>query len=142
MVLLVALALLLPPLAALRAWQGQFVFKCATGAVLAAYLVFQWQLALARLRGASKSGKRLYAWHRSVGAAGPVLLYVHAATRGFGYLTMLSGVFLANHLLGAVHPGAGKNRKLLTPWMVSHVAASVLLVVLAGYHVWHALSYE
>jgi hypothetical protein len=138
----VVLALLLPPLAAMRAWQSQFVFKCATGGVLLAYLAFQWQLAAARARGASKAGKRLFAWHRSLGAAGPVLLYVHAATRGFGYLTLLCGVFLANHLLGVLHPGAGKARKLLTPWMVSHVAASVLLIALAGYHAWNALYYE
>jgi hypothetical protein len=33
-------------------------------------------------------------------------------------------------------------KPLTTPWMIAHIALSVLLVVLTAYHGWTALYYE
>jgi hypothetical protein len=55
----------------------------------------------------------------------------------------LGGVYFTNSVVGLVNPSAFPRMKsVLSPWTVVHVALSVLLVALAGYHAWTALDYE
>jgi hypothetical protein len=127
----------------LSRWQSDFGYRLVTGSLLATLIGFQWALALLRVRGFSKLAKRFYAWHHVGGALGPVLLAFHSARMGFGFLALLCGVFVANTVLGLVSPSmVPKLREYSVPWFVSHVALSVLLVSLAGYHAWTAVYFE
>ena len=74
---------------------------------------------------------------------GPLLLFAHSATLGYGYLLILSVVFITDTTLGVVSPQAFPIlRKYQTPWMASHIALSLLLICLVLYHVWTALYFE
>ena len=128
---------------ALRAWQSRFAYKVATGSLLAVFLSFQWLLALCRVGGWLRAAKALYPWHQTFGALAPVLLFLHSMRLGFGYLAVLSVVYLANNLVGLVNPSAFPRVKaMLSLWTIAHIALSVLLVALTCYHAWTALYYE
>jgi methionine sulfoxide reductase heme-binding subunit len=127
----------------LQAWQGRVGYKIATGAVLAVFLSFQWLLAFCRMGRWGRAAKALYSWHQTVGVLAPALLFLHSTRVGFGYLVVLCSVYLVNNLLGLVNPCAfPRLRSVLASWTVAHIALSVLLVALAGYHAWTALYYE
>jgi sulfoxide reductase heme-binding subunit YedZ len=137
-------------IAALESLQRDGTWKLATGALLVAFLAFQWTLAIVRMRAKSSAAAPLR-WHRFVGALGPVLFYAHATRFGYAYLAALSGVFLGNILLGAAAPlfhrlhGGGTRpmaKVLATGWPIVHVAASVLTVVLTAVHAVLAAWYE
>ena len=128
---------------ALRVWQSRFSYKVATGALLAAFISFQWFLAICRVTGFMRAAKALYPWHQTIGALAPALLFLHSMRLGFGYLVVLCGVYLANNLVGLVNPSAfPRIKSVLSLWTIVHIALSVLLVALTGYHAWTALYYE
>jgi methionine sulfoxide reductase heme-binding subunit len=128
---------------ALRVWQSRFSYKVATGGLLAAFISFQWFLAICRVTGFMRVAKALYPWHQTIGALAPVLLFFHSMRLGFGYLVVLCGVYLANTLVGLINPSAfPRVKSVLSLWTIVHVALSVLLVALTGYHAWTALYYE
>ena len=127
----------------LSALQGQTWYKVASGSLLAGFVCFQWLLALLRVNRWARAARALYSWHRTVGAFSPVLLFLHSTRLGFGYLLMLSTVYVANNVVGLVSPSAFPRLKMLVPfWVVAHVALSVLLAALVVYHAWTALYYE
>jgi hypothetical protein len=139
---LILLSLPEPPSALARAQASQ-AYKLATGAVLLCFLGFQWLLALARSRHWLQASKSLYALHQSFGLIGPPLLYLHASRWGFGYLGVLMGALFANHVLGLMRSaGMGLPRWAFPAWTVVHVALSVVLVALAGYHGWQVFYRE
>jgi hypothetical protein len=128
---------------ALRAWQSRFPNKVATGALLALFLSFQWLLAICRIGGLMRAAKALYPLHQTLGALAPLLLFLHSTRLGFGYLVVLSVVYLANNLVGLVNPSAfPRIKSVLSVWTIVHIALSVLVVVLTAYHAWTALYYE
>jgi hypothetical protein len=128
---------------ALRAWQSRFPNQVATGALLALFLSFQWLLAICRISGFMRAAKALYPWHQTLGALAPLLLFLHSTRLGFGYLVVLSVVYLANNLVGLVNPSAfPRIKSVLSVWTIVHIALSVLVVVLTAYHAWTALYYE
>jgi len=129
-----------PPLSA---WQGHTWYKVASGSLLAGFVCFQWLLALLRVNRWARAARALYSWHRIVGAFSPVLLFLHSTRLGFGYLLVLSTVYMANNVVGLVSPSAFPRLKMLVPfWVISHIALSVLLTALVVYHAWTALYYE
>lgn len=134
-------------IAPLDALQRGATWKLVTGALLVAFLAFQWTLAIVRMRAKSSAAAPLR-WHRWIGALGPVLFYAHATRFGYAYLAALSSVFLGNILLGAAAPllyrlqGRGWTKVVATGWPVLHVAASVLTVVLTAVHAVLAAWYE
>jgi len=135
-----ALGLELPWLA-LR--QQDVTFKLVTGLVLTAFIGAQWLLAVSRVRRWLRAAKMLYPWHQVSGSVAPLLFFAHSMRLGVGYLALLALVFFANHALALCEPRAGaRARTWRSPWLASHVALSVLLVALGGYHVFTALSYE
>jgi hypothetical protein len=124
-------------------WQGHTWYKIASGSLLAGFVCFQWLLALSRVNRWARAARALYPWHQTAGAFSPVLLFLHSARLGFGYLLVLSTVYMANNVLGLVSPSAFPRLKTLLPfWVIAHIALSVLLAVLVVYHVWTALYYE
>lgn len=128
---------------ALSDWQQTTGYKLLTGSLLASFVGFQWLLAACRWLSWSQLAKSLYRWHQWLGALSPVLLFLHSTELGAGYVLLLSSVYLANTVLGLVSPQTWTAlRKFHTPWMASHIALSVLLVVVIGMHVWTALYFE
>jgi hypothetical protein len=108
----------------LSVWQQHRLYKAASGSLLAGFLCFQWLLALLRVNS-------------------PVLLFLHSTRLGFGYLLVLSTVYVANNVVGLVSPSAFPRLKILLPfWVISHIALSVLLVAMVVYHVGTVLYFE
>ena len=127
----------------LSVWQGQKWYKVASGSLLAGFVGFQWLLALLRVNRWARAARALYSWHQIAGAFSPVLLFLHSTRLGFGYLLMLSGVYMGNNVLGLVTPSGVPRLKMLMPfWLIAHIALSVLLAALVVYHAWTALYYE
>jgi hypothetical protein len=124
-------------------WQRLGWYKGASGALLGGFVAFQWLLALLRVNRSMRAARALYSWHQTAGALSPVLLFLHSTRMGFGYLFVLSTVYAGNNVLGLVNPAAFPRLKTFVPfWVVAHIALSVLLTVLIGYHVWTAVNYE
>jgi hypothetical protein len=127
----------------LSVWQGLTWYKIVSGSLLAGFVGFQWMLALSRVNRAARTARALYSWHQSVGALAPVFLFLHSTRLGFGYLLVLSTVYIGNNVWGIVNPSAFPRIKVVMPfWVIAHIAMSVLLVAMIAYHVWTALSYE
>jgi hypothetical protein len=127
----------------LNVWQGLTWYKIASGSLLAGFVCFQWLLALLRANRWTRAARALYPWHQMAGAFSPVFLFLHSTRLGFGYLFVLSTVYVANNVLGLLSPSAFPRLKTLVPfWLIAHIALSVLLAALAVYHVWTALYYE
>lgn len=108
-------------------------FKLATGCVLVVYLWCQWFLATRRRQA-----------HSALGALAPAVLYLHTTRFAFGYLAWLVTVYLGVAAVGLLHRPivARRARALFTAWSIAHLALSVLLIVLAAYHVVIAIAYE
>jgi hypothetical protein len=114
--------------------QASPTYKLASGATLLAFILFQWTLALARSRRWLRTSKVLYTLHQVVGLLGPLFLYLHSARWGFGYLVWLAAALFTNHALGLVHATGRTPKWLSATWLVTHVALSVLVLALAGFH--------
>lgn len=114
--------------------QRDDTFKIITGLGLAVYLHQQW----------SMIGHRDARRHKLGGALAPIVLYLHASRFGYGYLTLLALIYLGAMASGLLHGPVVQLRAkwLFTLWFVVHVATSVILVMLGGYHVIVALAYE
>ena len=139
-VILLSIRLVIPELSEL---QRKFVFKILSGCALWLFIGLQWLLAVSRVRGWSYVSKLLFVVHQVVGVGGPVLLYVHVRSWGFGYLNVLSAAFLFNHALGLMQPRTPqRSRQFRSVWLISHIALSVVIVALASYHTWQAFYYE
>ena len=131
------------PWPTLAHWQTFESFKLTTGAVLVLFVASQWLLTLARLQNWSGALKLAYTWHQRLGVLAPLLLFAHTIRLGFGYQMILSSVFLGACLFGFLSPRAFPGlRRFSTPWLILHIAFSMTTVVLIGYHVWIALSFE
>ena len=127
----------------LSVWQGYTWYKVGSGSLLAGFVCFQWLLALLRVNRWARAARALYSWHQIAGAFSPVLLFLHSTRLGFGYLLLLSTVYVANNVVGLVSPSVFPRLKMLVPfWVIAHIALSVLLAALVVYHAWTALSYE
>jgi hypothetical protein len=127
----------------LHALQREFWYRIATGSLLALFIAAQWFLALCRYQRWNHLAKRVYSWHQRIGIGAPVFLFLHSVRLGFGYLAVLTVAYLATNALGMLSPQAiVPLRKYQTPWMVSHIALSILVAALAAYHSWTALYFE
>jgi len=127
----------------LSVWQRHTWYKIASGSLLAGFVCFQWLLAFLRVNRWARAARALYSWHQTAGAFSPALLFLHSTRLGFGYLFVLSTVYVTNNVLGLVSPSTFPRLKVLLPfWVIAHIALSVLLVAMVVYHVWTALYYE
>jgi hypothetical protein len=128
----------LAPPALLVQLQAEQWYKSLSGAGLLLYFVVQWLLSFARVSHWPYASKSLYSLHQNLGVLGPVLLYLHASKWGFGYLGLLTGALFANHLLGIMRLAPLMPRWSIGLSTVLHIALSLVLVALTGYHVWQA----
>ena len=118
------------------------VFKYVTGTGLLSYVGWQWWLFYSRLR--RRNLRRLLSWHQRTGALVPLLFYVHSVEVGYGYLAVLSCVFLGNMLVGAASPLGIRisNRYYTVSWGVAHVSLAAVTVVLGLFHAYIAVYYK
>ncbi len=120
--------------------QDNDAYQISSGCGVAGYLVFQWSVARRRLLDPVGAVAR----HRLYGAFAPLVLYLHASRFAYGYLLVLGLIYLSMVVVGLLHRPvlALRVRRLFTWWFVLHVATSMVLLVLGGYHVVIALAYE
>jgi hypothetical protein len=130
-----ALGLQLPVLVRL---QHDERYKVVTGCVLAAYLLHQ--SLMARRRVFDPVG--VVRWHKLAGACAPLLLYLHASRFAYGYLFLLSMLFLGTVGLALLHRVSLRARTVYAWWFVLHIVTASCLVVLSGYHAVLALAYK
>lgn len=123
---------------ALAALQRDERYKVISGSVLAGYLLYQ--TLMGRRRIYDQVG--VVFWHKLAGALAPLLLYLHATHFAYGYLILLTGLYLGTAGLGLLHKVALRERTLYTWWLIIHLATACSLVVLSGYHAIIALAYE
>lgn len=123
----------------LLAQQQDDTYKFVSGAVLAAYLAWQWSLRSRRLVDPVGAVRR----HKLAGAFAPVVLYAHASQFAYGYLFVLALAYLGSTSFGLLHrPAQRRGRRAFTAWFVTHVASVTLLFFLVAYHVVIAIAYE
>jgi hypothetical protein len=75
--------------------------------------------------------------HKWLGALSPLFFYIHSMDLGYGYLLLLSYVFLTNALLGYINLDVVKNNSelLFKGWMIVHVALSLIVTFLLFFHI-------
>ncbi len=117
-------------------------YKYATGACLLTYVCWQWYVFIARQRGMRIH--RVVVLHQRSGVFAPVLFYVHSVQTGYGYLAVLSWIFLTNVIVGVASPvGIRIRSKTYTAsWVVVHVILAVLALVLGLFHAYIAVYYK
>ena len=113
-------------------------YKVVTGCVLAAYLLHQ--SLMARRRIYDPVG--VLVWHKLAGACAPLLLYLHASRFGYGYLFLLSVLFVGTVGLALLHRVSLRARTVYAWWFVLHIVTASCLVVVSGYHAVVALAYR
>ena len=119
-------------------------YKMVSGIILMGYLGYQWLLASLRGRGYHRQAKQHYTIHKLLGIAAPVFFYLHSTELGYGYLFLLSTVYFGNVIVGLAHRDFFSIRfKHYTHyWMIIHVSLSVMVIILAAYHLYIALFYH
>lgn len=82
--------------------------------------------------------------HQRGGAFTPVLFYVHSIEIGYGYLAVLSWIFLGNMVVGVASPTGIKIRSRVysVAWGVLHVTLAALTVLLGLFHGYIAFYYK
>lgn len=130
---------------ALRRLQNRDAYLAASGLLLVGLIAYQFMLSVARM-DRRPVGPAAVARHRVVGALLPLGLLLHAPDFGFGYLRLLSLVFVTALVLGLVARGVRSLHRrvpwIYDAWFIGHIAVSVLLVALIGFHILVALAYE
>ena len=129
----------------LAAMQTEDWFKYVTGAGLVLYLGWLWSLFARRVSGLrGRDLNRTMRRHEQSAALAPALLYLHTVQLGYGYLLVLSAVFLTAVAVGTASPVALgiRSRVYLAGWLIAHVMLAALVTLLALYHGYIALYYK
>jgi hypothetical protein len=127
----------------LEALQQTIGYKIASGSLLCAYLLTQWQVPYQRLtRTVSNASARL-AEHKLVGVLGPLILYLHSSRLGTGYTWLLSTLFLGNAALSLLNRETLgiKARWFWFTWLTLHITLAVTVTAMGALHVCTALYY-
>lgn len=129
----------------LAALQTEDWYKYATGAGLVLYLGWLWSLFARRVNGlrGQDLGQTMLR-HEKSAALAPALLYLHTVQLGYGYLLVLSAVFLTAVAVGTASPVALgiRSRGYLAGWLTAHVMLAALVTLLGLYHGYIALYYK
>lgn len=120
-------------------------FKRWSGLALLIYILLQWSLTVFR----SKKKWEVYAplimdIHKWMGALSPLVFYIHSMKLGYAYLFALSITYFTNIFLGFVHTDTIKTKAYwyFQSWMIAHVAFSLVISMLALYHIWIVFYYN
>ena len=129
-------------------------YKRWSGLFLLLYLFNQWYFPIQKIRHQREETRQSQETHYKWGCFAPAVFYIHSMKLGFGYLFLLSVVFLGNFVVGIL------NRKVLNImlasfteyrinfggysyyWVVVHIVLSVLTIVLLAYHIGIVFYYQ
>ena len=119
-------------------------FRVISGSLLLLYLGAQMYVPWLRFSRRFSDAQKNIPLHEAFGLVGLILLYVHAPRPGPGYLSILSAAMLANIAFGIFSSTSRRSRHRVVrlTWLASHIVCSSFLVILALFHVGHALYYE
>jgi len=123
-------------------------YKRWTGWLFAGYIGYQWFLPLLRLLGRTQEHITIqhYHLHKLAGVLAPVVFYIHSTKFGYAYVCMLSMMYFANSLLGYLNKDiiadTAQQQRYGFYWMIGHVSASVLTLVLVLYHMYIVYAYQ
>lgn len=118
--------------------QQDEMYKRWSGLALALLITFQWVLTLTRvIKKLKKHALKMTAIHKWLGALSPLFFYVHSMNMGYGYLLLLSYLFLSNAFLGYINLDVIKNKSdwIFKSWMIIHVAFSIVITILMFLHI-------
>lgn len=118
------------------------LYKYISGFAVFIFMLQQWILSSSR--AGSNEDRMMLSSHANVGAWSAVLLYLHSVELGHAFLLCLSGLYLGNVVLGALNPLALRVRKtwIKSSWLVVHIFASMLILVLSLVHAYWAFYYK
>ncbi len=129
----------------IQSWQATFWGHWISGSALILFLGTQWWFPIRRWTGTSANVSKPLHWHRRVGAFSPLLLVLHGNSVGVGLLGLLTFTFLCNTVVGVADRSFFRDSRrqmaYLRWWLFPHILLSVILTVLAVYHVWVILSH-
>ena len=144
--LYVAQGLLDIPFPWLDSLQGTSPYRQWSGSAVAVFVSLQLLLPLARIERLSRLAKPLLNIHRMVGVLGPIILYFHAADFGYGYLALLSGVYIANGLVGAadkqIFDGRVAQARWVRWWLPLHIILSMGLIGVMLFHIFTVFAFQ
>ena len=118
--------------------QQKEMYKRWSGLVLALFIAFQWLLTVTRVQKKLRTyALKMNNLHKWVGAISPLFFYAHCTKLGYGYLLLLSYIFLANTFLGYINLDVIKNKSefVFKTWMITHVAFSIIITILMFFHI-------
>ncbi|MGY6648761.1 hypothetical protein [Wenyingzhuangia sp. IMCC45574] len=130
---------------ALETLQAQEMFTRWTGLALGIFIAFQWSLTFVRIIPKLRAKSLLFTEiHKWIGVFSPILFYIHTTSFGYGYLGLLSYVFLSNMLLGTINLDVIKSQKdwVFKSWMILHVGFSMLITVIMFLHIGTVFYYK
>jgi ferredoxin-NADP reductase len=125
--------------------QTQEPYKIYSGLLLAFYILTQFIMSYNNSCEKPHVSASKYQQHKFRGAFAPLVFFIHSTQFGVGYLLMLTMVYFSNFLLGIFN-----HERIKTPinriryfklWLPLHIALSILLVVLVGFHIYVVASY-
>jgi len=120
-------------------------FKRWSGLGLFIYITIQWTLTIFRTKKSWEHNSPLIMEiHKWMGAFSPVVFYIHSMVFGYAYLLILSLTFFANVLIGFVNLDVIKTKAYwyFQTWMITHVAFSLAISLIAIYHIWIVFYYN
>lgn len=128
----------------LQALQTDQDYRRWSGFGLMLVIAFQWILTVVRSGNKNVIPAALTATHKWLGALSPLLFYIHSMKPGFAYLFFLSITFFSNTFIGFTNLELIKQQPkwVYQGWMIAHVSLSMVISVLAVYHVWIVFLYE
>lgn len=130
---------------ALETLQAQEMYSRWSGLALALFIVFQWVLTFTRIIPKFRKKSILFTEiHKWIGAFSPILFYIHTTSFGYGYLGLLSYIFLSNMLLGTINLDVIKSQKewIFKSWMIAHVGFSMLITGIMFLHIGTVFYYK
>ena len=119
-------------------------YKQLSGLALLTFIAHQWHFSVLRARGLQRKAGGLSHRHKWIGALAPLFFYLHSQQLGYGYQQLLSLAFFGIFLSGLCNPEITRvHLAWFKPaWITVHVGLSVVLLSLAGYHIYIGFAYQ
>jgi methionine sulfoxide reductase heme-binding subunit len=120
------------------------IYQQITGLALGGLIAWQWYLGFLRFTNRHHEAKRWSQPHKYSGVIAPIVVFLHSSKFGYAYVLLLNGIFIGNVVLGLLEPqsAALRNKWWQTNWLILHIAASLMTVMLMAFHLYVALAYQ
>lgn len=130
----------------LEALQENRSYRLWSGSALLSLIAIQWWFLVPRLQGRRERSPTIHGWSAYLGVLAPVVFFMHSTRVGYGYMFVLSSVYLANLLVGMLDKTRlgyrSTQERFAKIWVVGHVALSIVTVLLSLLHAFFALGLQ